>query len=144
MLGPFATALCGCDSWPAGDSPVATPRGCRPRSGNLSPGYRARRLRSITPGAPFGFPWFPEVEPRQWVVAVQRPETGSIPDAPGSYQFLDAQGRVIYVGKAKSLRSRLSNYFAPPETLLDRTRQMVQSAERVEWIVAKNEVEAFF
>ncbi|MDQ1519152.1 MAG: excinuclease subunit [Actinomycetota bacterium] len=77
-------------------------------------------------------------------MAVQRPETGSIPDAPGSYQFLDAQGRVIYVGKAKSLRSRLSNYFAPPETLLDRTRQMVQSADRVEWIVAKNEVEAFF
>ena len=43
---------------------------------------------------------------------VARPETGSIPDAPGSYQFLDAEGRVIYVGKAKSLRSRLSNYFA--------------------------------
>ena len=40
---------------------------------------------------------------------VTRPETGSIPDAPGSYQFLDGEGRVIYVGKAKSLRSRLSN-----------------------------------
>src|SRR5215470_9169426 len=75
---------------------------------------------------------------------VARPEPGSIPDAPGSYQFLDTQGRVIYVGKAKSLRSRLSNYFAPPYTLPDRTRQMVQSAEKVEWIVAKNEVEAFF
>jgi excinuclease ABC subunit C len=75
---------------------------------------------------------------------VTRPETGSIPDAPGSYQFLDAQGRVIYVGKAKSLRSRLSNYFAPPETLPERTAQMVQSAATVEWIVAKNEVEAFF
>jgi excinuclease ABC subunit C len=75
---------------------------------------------------------------------VARPETGSIPDAPGSYQFLDAQGRVIYVGKAKSLRSRLSNYFAAPETLLERTAQMVQAAETVEWIVAKNEVEAFF
>jgi excinuclease ABC subunit C len=77
-------------------------------------------------------------------VTVRRPETGSIPDAPGSYQFLDGQGRVIYVGKAKSLRSRLSNYFAPPLTLPDRTRQMVQAAERVEWIVAHNEVEAFF
>jgi excinuclease ABC subunit C len=77
-------------------------------------------------------------------VAVKRPEPGSIPDAPGSYQFLDADGRVIYVGKAKSLRSRLSNYFAPPHTLLDRTRQMVMSADRVEWIVAQNEVEAFF
>ncbi len=75
---------------------------------------------------------------------VARPEPGSIPDAPGSYQFVDAQGRVIYVGKAKSLRSRLSNYFLQPELLPERTRQMVQTAERVEWIVAKNEVDAFF
>ena len=75
---------------------------------------------------------------------VTRPEPGSIPDAPGSYQFLDAQGRVIYVGKAKSLRSRLSNYFVQPDLLLERTRQMVLTAESVEWIVAKNEVEAFF
>jgi excinuclease ABC subunit C len=75
---------------------------------------------------------------------VARPETGSIPDAPGSYQFLDGEGRVIYVGKAKSLRSRLSNYFVQPELLLDRTRQMVTTAESVEWIVAQNEVEAFF
>jgi excinuclease ABC subunit C len=82
-------------------------------------------------------------EPREWGV-VTRPETGSIPDAPGSYQFLDAQGRVIYVGKAKSLRSRLSNYFVDPDLLLERTRQMVEAAASVEWIVAKNEVEAFF
>ena len=75
---------------------------------------------------------------------VARPETGSIPDAPGSYQFLDAEGRVIYVGKAKSLRSRLASYFASPETLAPRTRQMVTMAASVEWIVAKNEVEAFF
>jgi excinuclease ABC subunit C len=75
---------------------------------------------------------------------VTRPEAGSIPDAPGSYQFLDAQGRVIYVGKAKSLRSRLSNYFLQPELLLERTRQMVQAADHVEWIVSANEVEAFF
>lgn len=75
---------------------------------------------------------------------VARPETGSIPDAPGSYQFLDGEGRVIYVGKAKSLRSRLSNYFVQPELLAERTRQMVSTAESVEWIVAKNEVEAFF
>ena len=60
---------------------------------------------------------------------VARPETGSIPDAPGSYQFLDAEGRVIYVGKAKSLRSRLSNYFLQPELLAERTRQMVTTAE---------------
>ncbi len=75
---------------------------------------------------------------------VARPETGSIPDAPGSYQFLDGEGRVIYVGKAKSLRSRLSNYFVQPELLAERTKQMVATAESVEWIVAKNEVEAFF
>jgi excinuclease ABC subunit C len=75
---------------------------------------------------------------------VARPEPGSIPDAPGSYQFLAADGRVIYVGKAKSLRSRLSNYFLQPALLPERTRQMVLAAERVEWIVAANEVEAFF
>jgi excinuclease ABC subunit C len=73
-----------------------------------------------------------------------RPEPGSIPDSPGSYQFLDAEGRVIYVGKAKSLRSRLSNYFGPPASLPERTRQMVRSADRVEWIEVNNEVEALF
>src|SRR5579872_5399013 len=71
-----------------------------------------------------------------------RPPAGSIPDGPGSYQFLDAHGRVLYVGKAKSLRSRLSNYFADPATLPARTAQMVDSAERVEWIQVANEVEA--
>ncbi|MBM3658480.1 MAG: excinuclease ABC subunit UvrC [Actinobacteria bacterium] len=75
---------------------------------------------------------------------VTRPAPGSIPDAPGSYQFKDADGRVLYVGKAKSLRSRLQSYFAPPETLLPRTRQMVASAATVEWIEVRNEVEAFF
>ena len=73
-----------------------------------------------------------------------RPEAGSIPDAPGSYQFFDAEGRVIYVGKAKSLRSRLSNYFGPPASLPERTLQMVRTAERVEWIEVNNEVEALF
>ena len=71
---------------------------------------------------------------------VQRPLAGSIPDAPGSYQFKDAHGRIIYVGKAKSLRQRLSNYFQthlPP-----RTAQMVATAETVEWIQVRNDVEA--
>jgi len=71
---------------------------------------------------------------------VQRPPTGTIPDAPGSYQFKDAGGRVIYVGKAASLRSRLSNYFGP--NLLPRTAQMVATAETVEWIQVRNDVEA--
>jgi excinuclease ABC subunit C len=75
---------------------------------------------------------------------VLRPESGSIPDGPGSYQFKDAQGRVLYVGKASNLRSRLSNYFGPPESLMPRTRQMVAGAETVEWIEVRNEVEALF
>jgi len=73
---------------------------------------------------------------------VQRPATGTIPDAPGSYQFKDAEGRVIYVGKARSLRSRLSNYFQDPRGLLPRTAAMVAAAETVEWIQVRNEVEA--
>ena len=71
-----------------------------------------------------------------------RPAPSQVPDAPGSYQFLDAAGRVLYVGKAKSLRSRLANYFADPATLPPRTAQMVASAQRVEWIQVDNEVEA--
>src|SRR3982751_4962225 len=73
---------------------------------------------------------------------VQRPPAGTIPDAPGSYQFKDAEGRVIYVGKAKSLRSRLSNYFQNPRALPTRTAQMVATAESVEWIEVPTEVEA--
>src|SRR4051812_27459816 len=73
---------------------------------------------------------------------IQRPPAGTIPDAPGSYQFKDRDGRVIYVGKAKSLRSRLSNYFQNPRHLLPRTAQMVQAAETVEWIEVDNEVDA--
>jgi excinuclease ABC subunit C len=73
---------------------------------------------------------------------VQRPPTGTIPETPGSYQFKDAHGRVIYVGKAKSLRSRLSNYFQNPANLPPRTAQMVGTAETVEWIEVRNEVEA--
>ena len=73
---------------------------------------------------------------------VQRPPAGTIPDAPGSYQFKDADGRVIYVGKAHSLRSRLSNYFGSPATMPPRTAQMVAAAESVEWIQVRNDVEA--
>jgi excinuclease ABC subunit C len=72
----------------------------------------------------------------------QRPPAGTIPDAPGSYQFKDRDGRVIYVGKAKSLRSRLSNYFVNPVSLPPRTAQMVATADSVEWIQVDNDVEA--
>ncbi len=73
---------------------------------------------------------------------LERPPAGTIPDAPGSYQFLDAAGRVIYVGKARSLRQRLSNYFQNPANLPSRTAQMVATATAVEWIQVNNEVEA--
>ena len=73
---------------------------------------------------------------------IRRPPAGTIPDAPGSYQFKDAAGRIIYVGKASSLRQRLSNYFSDPNSLPVRTRQMVALAESVEWTTVRNEVEA--
>jgi excinuclease ABC subunit C len=71
-----------------------------------------------------------------------RPAPGSIPVEPGVYKFRDAYGRVIYVGKAKSLRSRLNSYFADLSALHPRTRQMVTTAASVEWTVVGTEVEA--
>ncbi|MGA2803900.1 MAG: excinuclease ABC subunit UvrC [Acidimicrobiales bacterium] len=71
---------------------------------------------------------------------LERPQ--SVPDAPGSYQFRDAAGRIIYVGKAMSLRSRLSSYFQDPVHLHPRTAQMVERAASVEWIVVGSDVEA--
>lgn len=73
---------------------------------------------------------------------IKRPPAGTIPEDPGSYQFKDARGRVIYVGKASNLRQRLSNYFQSPRNLHPRTRQMVETAESVEWTIVRNEVEA--
>ncbi|HEX4216783.1 MAG TPA: excinuclease ABC subunit UvrC [Acidimicrobiales bacterium] len=73
---------------------------------------------------------------------VTRPATGSIPDVPGSYQFVDAHGRVLYVGKAKSLRQRLNSYFQDPSAFGPRTAQMVQQADHVEWMVVGSESEA--
>ena len=74
--------------------------------------------------------------------ATYRPAPGSIPVEPGVYRFRDPHGRVIYVGKAKSLRSRLNSYFADIASLLPRTRQMVMAAGSVEWTVVNTEVEA--
>jgi len=71
-----------------------------------------------------------------------RPQSGTIPDAPGSYQFKDKDGRVIYVGKAKSLRSRLNSYFGDPRNLHQRTAQMVATAASVEWVEVDTEVDA--
>ena len=71
-----------------------------------------------------------------------RPAPGTIPEAPGVYRFSDESGRVIYVGKAKSLRSRLNSYFADLSGLHPRTRRMVTTAAAVQWTVVGTEVEA--
>ncbi len=71
-----------------------------------------------------------------------RPRPGAIPDQPGVYRFSDATGRVIYVGKAKSLRQRLNSYFADPSGLHPRTYAMVHTAAKVQWTVVQTEVES--
>ena len=74
--------------------------------------------------------------------ASYRPAAGDIPTEPGVYRFRDAHGRVVYVGKARNLRSRLSSYFADPLGLHPRTRSMVTTAASVDWVTVANEVEA--
>jgi excinuclease ABC subunit C len=71
-----------------------------------------------------------------------RPAPGSIPESPGVYRFRDERGRVIYVGKAKSLRSRLNSYFSDYAALHPRTQSMLRSAAGVDWTVVGTEVEA--
>ncbi len=74
--------------------------------------------------------------------ASYRPAYGSIPESPGVYRFRDERGRVIYVGKAKSLRSRLNSYFADFAGLHPRTQSMLRAAARVDWTIVTTEVEA--
>jgi len=74
--------------------------------------------------------------------ATYRPRPGEIPTSPGVYRFLDEHGRVIYVGKAKNLRQRLSSYFQDISALHPRTQTMVQTATSVQWTVVGTEVEA--
>ncbi|MDH6532956.1 excinuclease ABC subunit C [Aurantimicrobium minutum] len=71
-----------------------------------------------------------------------RPKTGDIPTSPGVYRFRDETGRILYVGKAKNLRARLTSYFAPLHTLHERTKRMVTSAASVEWTIVGSEFEA--
>ena len=75
--------------------------------------------------------------------ASYRPAPGSIPESPGVYRFRDSGGRVIYVGKAKNLRSRLNSYFADFAGLHPRTQTMLRSASAVDWTIVGTEVEAF-
>ncbi len=74
--------------------------------------------------------------------ASYRPAAGSVPEVPGVYRFRDSTGRVIYVGKAKSLRSRLQSYFQDTASLHPRTQQMVRTATAVDWVTVSTEVEA--
>jgi excinuclease ABC subunit C len=74
--------------------------------------------------------------------ATYRPAPGSIPESPGVYRFRDEHGRVVYVGKAKNLRARLSSYFQDVAGLHPRTQAMVTSAAAVDWTVVSGEVEA--
>ncbi len=71
---------------------------------------------------------------------MRRPTSAEIPDAPGTYLFRDQHGQVLYVGKAKSLRKRVANYFA--KDLQVRTQAMVEAADSVDWIVTESEVAA--
>lgn len=71
-----------------------------------------------------------------------RPATGEVPTKPGVYRFLDATGRVLYVGKAKNLRARLSNYFGPLEKLHERTQRMLLKASDVKWTIVDTEYDA--
>ena len=103
----------------------ASMRGCTPDTRPAGPVYRP-----------------PPAAAREWDLMQYRPPTGSIPDAPGSYQFYDAEGRVLYVGKAKSLRHRLPNYWQDSAKLMPRTAQMVAQADHVEWVVVDSEVDA--
>jgi len=73
---------------------------------------------------------------------VERPNLGEIPEEPGSYQFLDAADRVIYVGKARNLRARIASYFQDPRQLPPKTRAMLAAAERLTWIVVPSEQDA--
>src|SRR5438093_1104548 len=77
---------------------------------------------------------------RREPMSVVRPDAASIPDAPGAYLFRDADGRVIYAGKAISLRKRLASYWSKPQH--PRTEAMLAAARSVEWIVASTEVDA--
>lgn len=73
-------------------------------------------------------------------MSLARPEPSTVPDQPGVYLFRDADGRVVYVGKARSLRKRLASYWSRP--LHPRTEAMMAAAESVDWIVAATEVDA--
>ncbi len=72
----------------------------------------------------------------------EKPTLSGIPDRPGVYVFRDADGRALYVGKARSIRKRIANYFGAPSGLVARTQALMAAARRVEWVVSTGEVQA--
>jgi excinuclease ABC subunit C len=74
--------------------------------------------------------------------AGEKPPLADLPDRPGVYLFRDADGRVLYVGKARSVRKRVANYFGAPSSLTSRTQALMTSSRRVEWVVVTGEVQA--
>ena len=74
--------------------------------------------------------------------AGERPDLSELPDRPGVYLFRDADRRVLYVGKARSVRKRVSNYFGAPSSLFARTQALMAAARRVDWVVVTGEVQA--
>ena len=109
------------------------------RPGRVDRRAAGRRLRGSVPALHVGPLDYPRAVPDP---STYRPAVGTIPESPGVYKFRDPTGRVIYVGKAKSLRSRLNSYFADVSGLHPRTAQMVTTAGSVEWTVVSTEVEA--
>src|SRR5919106_375358 len=71
-----------------------------------------------------------------------KPALGPLPDSPGVYLFRDGDGRVLYVGKARSVRKRVANYFGAPSSLEARTQALMTMSRRVEWILTSGEVQA--
>lgn len=71
-----------------------------------------------------------------------KPATGEIPTSPGVYRFSDRHGRVLYIGKAKNLRSRLANYFQPLQSIMPRTRRMLSLAAKLDWTVVASDTES--
>ncbi len=112
-------------------------RSPRPRAATPA---RSSRRSSRRPRA--GARWADMARPAPGSPLAYRPAPGEIPTEPGVYRFRDADGRILYVGKAKNLRARLANYFAPLHTLHERTRRMVTTATSVEWTVVGSDVES--
>ncbi|MEX2441816.1 MAG: GIY-YIG nuclease family protein, partial [Pontimonas sp.] len=73
------------------------------------------------------------------LIAPWRPRTADIPTQPGVYRFINQAGTVIYVGKAKNLRNRVTSYFVNPDRLIERTRRMVHTARSIDWTVVQTE-----